>query len=138
MQNTKNNTPTKNYTLNISKEIGDIWTIKDINPLRHKFEKFFDEDLSHDISKITFVGATSFVLDILAGDTKRMDIDLRTSAERVELPGYIEFELVEACKLSAKYYVNDCPGQPQLQAWINASCKQIFREYPAFAYIKKM
>lgn len=38
---------------------------------------------------------------------------------------------------SARYYVNNCPGKPQLEAWISSACKQIFKEYPAFAYIKK-
>jgi len=56
----------------------------------------------------------------------------------VELPGFVEFELVKPCPLSAKYHVNNCPDMPQLEAWIDVPFKQIFREYPAYIYIKKM
>ena len=74
---------------------------------------------------------------ILAGEEKRIEIDFRTAKVRMDLPDYVEFELVKPCSLAAEYLVNNCPGRPQMQAWVNASVRQIFREYPAFAYIKK-
>ena len=137
MQNTKNNTITKNFTLTLTKEIGRLWILEDINPFHKPFHIFFDQDLGHDIGKLTTCGCTNYVLDILAGNEKRMEIDLRLAAARVDLPGYVEFELIEPCTLTAKYHVNNCPDKPQLQAWVNASFKQIFKEYPAFAYIKR-
>ena len=137
MQNTKNNTTTKNYTLTLTKEIGKLWILKDIHPFRKNFELFFDQDLGHDIGRVMTCGCTNHVLDILAGEEKRIEIDFRTAKERMDLPGYVEFELVKPCSLAAEYLVNNCPGRPQMQAWVNASVRQIFREYPAFAYIKK-
>ena len=127
----------KNHTLTLTKEIGKLWIIEDINPFGKKFDRFFDENLGHDISKLTFIGAANYVLDILAGDAKRMDIELCMTSEKMNLPGYVEFARVDIGSLSAKYHVNDCPGQPQMEAWISSSCKQIFKDYPAFAYIKK-
>ena len=127
----------KNHTLTLTKEIGKLWIIEDINPFGKKFEKFFDENLFHDISKITFIGAANEVLDILAGDAKRMEIELCMAPKRMDLPGCVEFARVDIGSLSAKYHVNNCPGKPQLEAWIGSSCKEIFKDYPAFAYIKK-
>ena len=127
----------KNHTLTLTKEIGNLWIIEDINPFGKKFERFFDENLSHDISKLTFIGAANLVLDILAGDAKRMDIELCMSTEKMDRPDCVEFALVDPGHLSAKYHVNNCPGKPQLVAWIGSPCKEIFKEYPAFAYIKK-
>ena len=138
MQKTKNTTTTKNFTLTLIKEIGKLWILKGIDPFRKNFDRFFEEDLRHDIGKLITVGCTNYVLDILSGEEKRMDIDLRVASERVELPGYVEFELVSTSSLSAKYYVNGCPGKPQLEAWVSNTVKDILREYPAFAYIKKI
>lgn len=137
MQNTKKTPTTKNFTITLSKEIGNIWIIEDITPFHKKFKQFFDKELGHDIGKLMTCGCPNYVLDILAGDVKRMDIDLRLAEERLDLPDFVEFELVEPCSLSAKYLVNNCPGRPQLIAWANGSTKEIFNEYPAFAYIKK-
>ena len=66
-----------------------------------------------------------------------MVIDLKISKERVNLPEYVEFELVQSYNLAAKYLVNNCPGRPQLEAWFNASIKEVVKQYPTFAYIKK-
>jgi hypothetical protein len=33
--------------------------------------------------------------------------------------------------------VNNCPGKPQLEAWVNGSIREIIKTFPAFAYIKK-
>lgn len=137
MQKNTNKTASKTYTLTLTKEIGTLWIIEDIKPFGKKFEKFYDEDLSHDVSKITSIGAANYVLDILAGDERRMDIELCMSAERMDVPGYVEFALVEPGHLAAKYHVNHCPGEPQLVAWISAAARQIFKEYPIFAYVKK-
>lgn len=128
---------TKNYTLTLTKEIGKLWILKDVDPFRKNFERFFNEDLGHDIGKLMTCGCTNFVLDILAGEDKKMVIDIRMAAERIELPGYVEFELVETGTLAAQYLVNGCPGMPQLQAWLNHSAKVIFKEYPKFAYIRR-
>ena len=136
MQNTKNKQTTKNYTISMSKEIGKLWIVGDINPFRKPFAIFYDKELGHDVGKVMTCGAANDVLDILAAGEKRMDIDLRISSERVSLPGYVEFELARPCSLSAKYFVNNCPGKPRLEAWVGASAREIFREYPAFAYIK--
>lgn len=127
----------KKHILTLTKEVGKLWIIEDVNPFGMKFERFFDEKLGRDISKLTFIGTANYVLDILGGDVKRMDIELCMSSERLDLPGCVEFALVEIGTLSAKYHVNNCPGKPQLEAWISSSAKQIFKEYPAFAYIKK-
>ena len=136
MQNTKNTT-TKNYTLTFTKEIGKLWILSDFTPFGKSFEKFFDENLGHDIGKLISVGCPNYVLDILAGEDKKMEIDLRVATERVILPDFVEFELVTPCRLSAKYYVNNCPGKPQLEAWVSNTAKDFLREYPAFAYIKR-
>lgn len=136
MQNTKN-TNTTNHTLTLTKEIGKLWILKDINPFRKNFNQFFNENLGHDIGKLMTCGCTNYVLDILAGEDKNMVIDFRMAQERMELPGFVEFELIEPGSLAAKYYVNNCPGKPQLQAWVNDSVKVIFKEYPKFAYIQK-
>lgn len=137
MQNTKDTTTT-NYTLTLTKEIGNLWILKDINPFRTNFERFFDEKLGHDIGKLMTCGCTNYVLDILAGEDKKMVIDFRMAHDRVELPGFVEFELVEPGRLAAKYHVNNCPEKPQLQAWVNDSARVIFKEYPKFAYIKRL
>lgn len=137
MQNTKNTTTT-NHTLTLSREMGRLWILKDIKPFRKNFERFFEENLGHDIGKLVTCGCPNYVLDILADEDKKMDIDFRMAQERVELPGFVEFELVETGNQAAKYHVNDCPGKPQLEAWVSDSFKQIFKEYPRFAYIKKM
>lgn len=137
MQNTKNTTATKNYTLTFTKEIGKLWILKDFDPLGKSFARFFEENLGHDIGKLIAIGCPNYVLDILAGEQKQLEIDLRISPERVELPGFVEFELVTPCRLSAKYYVNNCPGKPQLEAWVSNTAKDFLKEYPAFAYIKK-
>ena len=131
------NTMQKNHTLTLTKEIGNLWIIEDIIPFGKKFDRFFDEKLGHDISKLTFIGAANYVLDILAGDAKRMDIELCMASERMDLPDCVEFALADTGSLSAKYLVNNCPGEPQMVAWISSSAKQIFKDYPAFAYIKK-
>lgn len=138
MQNTKNTTTTKNYTLTFIKETGKLWILKDFAPLGKNFERFFEENLGHDIGKLASVGCPNYVLDILAGEDRKMDIELRVAAERVELPGFVEFELVTPCRLSAKYYVNNCPGKPQLEAWVSDTAKAFLKNYPAFAYIKKL
>lgn len=137
MVKTANNPAPKNHILTLTKEIGNLWIIENVTPFGMKFERFFDEKLGHDIIKLTFIGAANHVLDILAGDAKRMDIELCMASERMNMPGYVEFERVETGHLSSKYHVNNCPGCPQLQAWISSSAKAIFKEYPSFAYIKK-
>ena len=137
MQNTKNTTTTKNYTLTFSKEIGKLWILRDFTPFGKNFDRFFDENLGHDIGKLITVGCPNYVLDILAGEDKRMEIELRVASERVELPGFVEFELATPCRLSAKYYVNNCPGKPQLEAWVSNTAKAFLKDYPAFAYIRR-
>lgn len=137
MQKTNNAITTKNYTLTFTKEIGKLWILKDFDPLGKSFARFFEENLGHDIGKLIAIGCPNYVLDILAGEQKRLEIDLRISPERVELPGFVEFELVGTGSLSAKYYVNDCPGKPQLEAWVSNTVKAFLKDYPAFAYIKK-
>ena len=137
MQKTNNATATKNYTLTFTKEIGKLWILKDFAPLGKSFARFFEENLGHDIGKLIAIGCPNYVLDTLADGQDRLEIDLRIAAERVDLPGYVEFELVTPCRLSAKYYVNNCPGKPQLEAWVSNTAKDFLKEYPAFAYIKK-
>ena len=141
MQKTKNTPTTKNYTITLTKEDGKLWILKDIqpffNPLNKSFQQYYFEDMGHDIGKLMACGCTNYVLDVLAGEEKEMDIELRIASERIELPGFVEFELKVPYKLSAMYHVNNCPDNPQLEAWVNASLKQIFRQYPIFAYIKK-
>lgn len=138
MQNTKNTTTTKNYTLTFTKEIGKLWILKDFAPLGKNFERFFEENLGHDIGKLVSVGCPNYVLDLLAGEEKQMEIDLRIATERVELPEFVEFELVTPSRLSAKYHVNNCPGKPQLEAWVSDTAKAFLKDYPAFAYIKRL
>ena len=128
---------TTNYTLTLTKEIGKLWIVENIQPFHKDFKVFYDQELGHDIGKLTTIGATDYVLDILAGGLKRMDIELRIATERVDLPDYVEFELVAPYPLSAKYFVNHCPGKPRLIAWVGASARQIFGAYPVFAYIKR-
>ena len=111
--------------------------LDDITPFYRKFQSHFDEKMGHDLLKLTVIGAANQVLDILAGDDKEMKVDLVISDERMDIPGYVEFELVTPGGLAAKYHVNSCPGMPQLVAWSNASVKEIIKTYPAFAYIKK-
>ena len=137
MQNTKNTTTTKNYTLTFTKEIGKLWILKDFAPLGKNFERFFEENLGHDIGKLVSVGCPNYILDILAGEEKKMDIELRVAAERVEMPGFVEFELVTPCRLSAKYHVNNCLGKPQLEAWVSDTAKAFLKDYPTFAYIRR-
>ena len=135
----------KNHTITLTKEIGKLWIIEDINPfdikatnpLGMKFSRFYEEELFHDISKLTFIGAANYVLDIISVEDKRMDIELCISTEKLNLPGCVEFVRVDIGGLTAKYLVNNCPGTPQLETWISHACKEIFGEYPAFAYIKK-
>lgn len=129
---------TKNYTLTLTKEIGKLWILKDFAPLGKNFERFFEENLGHDIGKLVSIGCPNYVLDILAGEDKKMEIELKVAAEREELPGFVEFELVAPYRLSAKYYVNNCPGKPQLEAWVSNTAKDFLKEYPAFAYIRKI
>lgn len=127
----------KNYKLTLAKEIGNLWTLKDITPFRKPFEVFYDKDLGRDIGKLMTICAANLVLDTIAGDDRSMEVDLKLSAERMKLPSYVEFELVQPFNLSAKYHVNNCPGHPQMIAWFNASAKDIFAGFPAFAYIRK-
>ncbi|MBR4734532.1 MAG: hypothetical protein IK052_00420 [Bacteroidales bacterium] len=137
MQNTKKNSAKKTFTVKLSKEIGKLWIIKTIDPFRKNFERFYEEDLFHDISKLTAIGGTNYVLDILAGEEKLMDIELIMADNRLNLPGYVEFERADIGFHAARYLVNGCPGRPQLEAWVNAHSRQIFMEYPAFAYIRR-
>lgn len=111
--------------------------LDDITPFYRKFQSHFDEKMGHDLLKLTVIGAANQVLDILAGDDKEMKVELVLSEERIDLPGHVEFELVAPGSMAAKYHVNNCPGCPQLQAWVNASVKKFFKDYPAFAYIRK-
>ena len=129
---------TTDYTLTLSKKIGKLWLLDDVTPFPKKFQTYFFEDMGHDLCKITACGAGNYVLDILAEGETEMVIDLKISKERVNLPDYVEFELIQPCNLAAKYHVNNCPRKPQLEAWFNASIKQIVKQYPTFAYIKKI
>ena len=137
MRTKTKNTMQRNHTLTLNKENGNLWILKDITTFGKKFEQFFDENLGHDISKLTLISAVSYVLDILSDGAKQMDVELCLAEERLTLPGYVEFALVDPGRQAAKYYVNGCPGCPQLQAWVNASVKKFFKDYPAFAYIRK-
>ena len=129
---------TTNYTLSLSKKIGKLWVLEDVTPFFKPFKTYYFQEMGHDICKITTSGTGNMVLDILADGDTEMNIELRMSKERVNLPGYVEFELVQPCDLAAKYHVNNCPGCPQLEAWFNASIKEIVKQYPPFAYIKKI
>lgn len=137
MQKTNNTIATKNYTLTFTKEIGKLWILKDFAPLGKNFARFFDENLGHDIGKLITVGCPNYVLDHLAGEDKLLEIDLRIAPERVKLLDFVEFERVETGSQSAKYLVNNCPDNPQLEAWVSNTAKAFLKEYPAFAYIKK-
>ena len=128
---------TTNYTLTFSKNFGKLWMLDDVTPFYKKFQSHFDEKMGHDLLKLTVIGAANQVLDILAEGAKEMTVDLVTSAERLDLPGYVEFELIAPGSQAAKYHVNNCPGMPLLVAWSNASVKEIIKTYPAFAYIRK-
>lgn len=128
---------TTDYTLTLSKKIGKLWMLDDVTPFPKKFQSYFSNEMGHDFCKVTTCGAGNYVLDILAEGETEMVIDLKISKERVNLPDYVEFELIQPCDLAAKYHVNNCPGKPQLEAWFNASIKEIIKQYPAFAYIKK-
>ena len=126
-----------NLTLTFSKNYGKLWMLDDVTPYYKKFQTHFDEKMGHDLLKITVGIVGSKVLDILADGKTEMAVELVTSDERVKMPGYVEFELVNEGNLASKYHVNDCPGMPQLEAWINASIREIIKTFPAFAYIKK-
>ena len=128
---------TTNYTLSISKKIGKLWILEDVTPFFKPFKTYYFQEMGHDICKVTTSGTGNMVLDILADGDTEMNIELRISEERLNLPGFVEFELVAPFNLSAKYHVNNCPGCPQMEAWFNSSVKEIFRQYPTFAYIKK-
>ena len=93
--------------------------------------------MGHDLLKLTVGVVGSKVLDILAEGVKEMNVELVTSDERIKMPGYVEFELVNEGNLASKYYVNNCPGKPQLEAWFNGTVRQIIKTFPAFAYIRK-
>lgn len=138
MQKTNNTIATKNYTLTFTKEIGKLWILKDFAPFGKSFERFFDENLGHDIGKLVTVGCANYVLDTLAGEEKKVVIDLQITPERANKPDYVEFELADTGSLSAKYLVNNCPGKPQLEAWLSNTVKAFLKAYPAFAYIKKI
>lgn len=129
---------TTDYTLSFSKEIGKLWTLDDVTPFHVKFRTYFIDKMGRDICKITSCGAGNLVLDILSGGANGMQVELRISNERIEMPGYVEFELIRPCSLAAKYHVNNCPGRPQLEAWFNASVKQIVSQYPPFPHIRKI
>lgn len=127
---------TINRTLLLSKNSGNLWMLDDIKPFVD-FKKHFDEKMSHDLLKLTVGVVGSKVLDILAEGKKEMAVELVTSDERIDMPGYVEFELADAGNLASKYYVNNCPGMPQLEAWINGSVRLLIKASPAFAYIRK-
>ena len=129
---------TTDYTLTFSRKIGKLWMLDDVTPFPRKFQNYFFDDMGHDLCKITACGAGNHILDVLSGGENEMRIELRISKERVKLPDYVEFELVQPCSLAARYHVNNCPGHPQLEAWFNASVKQIVKQYPPFAYIRKI
>jgi len=130
-------TNTTDYTLSLSKKTGKLWMLDDVKPFPKEFQDYFSLEMGHDYCKITACGAGNYVLDVLAGGEKEMRIELKLSKERLALPDYVEFELVQPCPLAAKYLVNNCPGSAQMEAWFNASIKEIVRQYPPFAYIKK-
>lgn len=129
---------TTNYTLSLSKKTGKLWVLEDVTPFFKPFKTYYFQEMGHDICKITTSGTGNLVLDILAGGDTEINVELRISDERINLPGFVEFELVAPFNLSAKYLVNYCPGCPQMEAWFNASIKQIVKRYPPFAYIRKV
>lgn len=128
---------TINRTLSLSKNIGNLWMLDDVTPYYKKFQTHFDEKMGHDLLKLTVGVVGSKVLDILADGATEMAVELVISDERADMPGYVEFELADAGNLASKYYVNGCPGMPQLEAWINASVKEIIKSFPTFAYIRR-
>ena len=128
---------TINRALTLSRNFGKLWMLDDIKPYYVDFKKHFDEKMGHDLLKLTVGVVGSKVLDILADGVKEMDVELVISDERLKMADYVEFELVEQDCFAAKYHVNNCPGTPQLQAWINGTVKEIIKAYPAFAYIRK-
>ena len=130
-------TNTTNYTLSFSKKYGKLWMLDDVTPFYKPFRDHFFLEMGHDFCKVTACGAGNYVLDILSGGEREMTVELRISEERIPMPGFVEFELVAPYRLAAKYHVNNCPGKPQLLAWFNASIKEIVKEYPAFAYVRK-
>jgi hypothetical protein len=129
---------TINRTLTFSKNHGKLWKLDDVVPYYKKFQTHFDEKMGHDLLKLTVGVVGSQVLDILSEGVKEMSIELVTSDERVKMPGYVEFELVDTGYLASKYYVNNCPGMPQLEAWMGGSVREIIKSSPQFAYIKKV
>ena len=124
-------------TLTLSKNIGNLWILDDVTPYYRKFQLHFDEKMSNDILKLTVGVVGSKVLDILADGVKEMELELVTCDNRLKMPGCVEFELECEGTLASKYYVNDCPGMPRLEAWINGSIREIIKSFPAFAYIRK-
>ena len=128
---------TTDYTLTFSKNYGRLWMLDDITPYYTRFQKHFADKMGNDNLKLTVIAAANRVLDILAGGETEMKIELRIAEERVKLPDYVEFERVDIGTNAAKYLVNGCPGAPQMIAWTNASVKEIIKDYPAFAYIRK-
>lgn len=128
---------TINRTLTLSKNYGKLWMLDDVQPYYKKFQAHFDEKMGHDLLKLTVGVVGSKVLDILAEGVKEMNVELVTSDERIDMPGYVEFELVDEGNLASKYFVNNCLGKPQLEAWVNGSIREIIKTFPAFAYIKK-
>ncbi|MBR5702685.1 MAG: hypothetical protein IKX45_00350 [Bacteroidales bacterium] len=133
-----NKANTINYTLFLTKKTGKLWILEDVTPFHKPFKTYYFQEMGHDLCKVTTSGTGNRVLDILAGGDTEMTIDLWISKERLNLPDLVEFELVTPYKLAAKYHVNNCPGCPQLLAWFNASIKEIFKDYPTFAYIKRI
>jgi len=128
---------TTDYTLTFSKNYGRLWMLDDITPYYTSFQKHFADRMGGDYLKVTVCGASNRVLDALAGGETQMNVELKISAERVKLPGYVELQLVDPGRKAARYLVNGCPGAPQLIAWVNASIKEIIGNYPTFAYIRK-
>lgn len=103
---------TTDDTLTLSKKIGKLWLLDDVTPFPKRFQTYFFEDMGHDFCKITACGAGNYVLDILAKGETEMVINLKISKDRVNLPDYVEFELIQSSNLAAKYHVNNCPGCP--------------------------
>lgn len=132
-----NKANTTNRTLTFTKNNGNLWMLEDVTPFYKKFQTHFAEKMGGDNLKVTVGVVGSKVLDILADGAQEMNIELVTSETRVKMPDYVEFELVDSGNKAAKYYVNNCPGMPQLEAWVNASVKEIIKDYPTYAYIKK-
>jgi len=121
---------TINRTLTLSKNYGRLWMLDDVQPYYKKFQTHFDEKMGHDLLKLTVGIVGSKVLDILAEGVKEMNVELVTSDERIKMPGYVEFELVNEGNLASKYYVNNCHGKPQLEAWFNGTVRQIIKNIP--------